>query len=109
MNSLRFRPVSNNILNYFLQKLAAQSYIRYLRVLSMMIYAFFNSFLLFCSIKDISNEAEACYEVILVESVRVQSLYNDIIEETDGTDTKNDEILKRKCKFFILKNFYEKF
>lgn len=29
MNSLRFRPVAQEALNYFLEKLAAQSYIRY--------------------------------------------------------------------------------
>lgn len=77
MNLLRFRPVSNIILNYFLQKLAAQSYI---------------------SIKDITSaEADACFEVILVEHVRVQSLYNEIVDEIDG-DTKGDDlIIKRKC------------
>lgn len=82
MNSLRFRPVSNSILNYFLQKLAAQSYI---------------------SIKDItSNETDACFEVILVEHVRVQSLYNEIVDEIDG-DTKGDDLnIKRKCTLMPL-------
>ncbi|XP_037035834.1 N6-adenosine-methyltransferase MT-A70-like protein [Bradysia coprophila] len=74
MNLLRFKPVNQDILYYFLQKLVAQSHI---------------------SINNINSSTESGYEVTLVDHSRVQSLFNDIVEETEAT-VKSEDILKRK-------------
>ncbi|KAJ6642344.1 N6-adenosine-methyltransferase MT-A70-like protein [Pseudolycoriella hygida] len=74
INSLRFKPVNQDILYYFLQKLVAQSHI---------------------TINNINSGSESSYEVTLVDHSRVQSLYNDIVEESEAI-IKTEDNLKRK-------------
>lgn len=51
------------------------------------------------SIKEIAIQNKNGYEVYLVDHSRIQSLYGELHEDVDATETSENS-LKRKCKWF---------
>lgn len=90
MNSLRFKSVAHEVLNYYLEKLATQSYI------SIGVQAADESSLgdATSTSRSADDAAPPQYEVTQVEHGRVQSLYEEMEEDAD---VKIEDV-KRKCK-----------
>lgn len=92
MNALRFKPIGRDVLNYFLEKLAAQSYIS-------------------IQLDEQQHQQQAnnaapdalhqhrWYEVTSVEHARVQSLHEQLEEDAD---VKIEDAVKRKCESPII-------
>lgn len=53
-----------------------------------------------CSIKEIAIHNKNGYEVYLVDHSRIQSLYGELHEDVDATETSENS-LKRKCKLLL--------
>lgn len=98
MNSMRFKPVAHAVLNNFLEKLAAQSYVCIQPTDDEAMHdAAVVPSATVTGLSDAQHAQPCWYVVTLVEHSRVQSLYE---EMEDETDVKIEGEIKRKCRSF---------
>lgn len=89
MNSLRFKPVTHAALNYYLEKLAAQSYVSMQRSEVERDVA---------TMTPAIGSHTAMYVLTMVEHGRVQSLFEQ--NDSEDADRRVDSDAKRKCEYF---------
>lgn len=102
MNSLRFKPVAHAVLNNFLEKLAAQSYVCIQPADESAHDAAVVPTSAVTGLAD-SMQQPCWYVVTLVEHGRVQSLYEEMEDETDA---KAEGDIKRKCRLHGIFELY---